>query len=66
MFSHVLHWPVANMDSWQPLCYVQGYMEGCMGKKQHKGQSSLHQLLALRNSPPTEIKEGLPVNQMVR
>lgn len=35
-------------------------------KRQHRGQSSLQPLPTLCNSPPTERKEGLPVNQTVR
>lgn len=29
----VLRWPVANMDYWQPLRYIEGHTEGCKGKK---------------------------------
>lgn len=37
MFYHALHRPVANMDYWQPLCRVEGYMEGCEGKSGTEG-----------------------------
>lgn len=59
---HAVCRPVAKMDYSHP-SDVQDCMEGCMGRR---GQSSLSQLSALCNSPPTEIKESRPVNQMLR